>query len=161
MVVEQATPTVSEEWRGPRERRRMNKHLSYYAHSVTRYIRAHPGVRGTPAAAPTLNSIHLSRNTQLLLSSLKNITIWSAADNEILEYRQNVRFETKVVHFFLGPFRDLYPPVPRLFCIPMTPRDTTGHSGPGRDEIFTEYRLLRRRILNHGKTGKSCLLRIY
>ena len=35
MVVEQATLTVSEEWRGPRERRRMNKHLSYDAHTVS------------------------------------------------------------------------------------------------------------------------------
>ena len=46
MVVEQATPTVSEEWRGPRERRQMNKHWSYDAHGVPRYLRAHPGVRG-------------------------------------------------------------------------------------------------------------------
>ena len=60
MVVEQATPTVFEEWRGPRERRQMNKHWSYDAHGVPRYLMAHPGVRGTPAAAPTLKASTLS-----------------------------------------------------------------------------------------------------
>ena len=57
------------------------RRCAYDAHGVPRYLRAHPGVRGTPAAAPTLNSIHESRNTLLLLSSLKNITICSRKKN--------------------------------------------------------------------------------
>ena len=50
--------------------------------------------------------------------------IWSAADNEIMNSRQNARFVTKVVAPCLMASWDLYPPVPRLFCIPMTSGDT-------------------------------------
>ena len=47
---------------------------------------------------------------------------WSAADNEITKNRLDEKFDTKVVHFFLEPFRDLDPPGPLLFYIPMPTR---------------------------------------
>ncbi len=55
------------------------------------------------------------------------ITMWSAADNEIMINMQSETIKTKVVHFSLLACLDLYPLVPRLFCIPMT----LGDKGPG------------------------------
>ena len=43
----------------------------------------------------------------------KDKTIWSAADNEIMINRANEKIQSKVVHFFLGAVRPLYPLVPR------------------------------------------------
>ena len=62
------------------------------------------------------------RSVRRVLCNPSGQHMWSAADNEITKNRLDEKFDTKVVHFFLEPFRDLDPPGPLLFCIPMPTR---------------------------------------